>query len=266
MAMVSEIAAEVLELLGSGRQVAPFSERHAGFGIAEAYQVVALTRAARQARGERPAGRKIGFTNRTIWARYNVSGPIWHHVYDTTVAPLGEGISLAGTAEPRIEPEIVFRLGGAPRPGMSTAEVFGCVEAVAHGFEIVDSPFAGWRFAAADGIAAHGLHAGLRFGDWDEVGADRAGWLEALGGFTVELSAEDGTAASGRSADVLGSPAEALRFLVEEIAAYPGNPALEAGEIVTTGTLTDALPVRPGQVWRSRLDGIGLGEISLELR
>jgi 2-oxo-3-hexenedioate decarboxylase len=39
----------------------------------------------RETRGEMPSGRKIGFTNRTIWAEYNVYGPIWGYVHNRTV-------------------------------------------------------------------------------------------------------------------------------------------------------------------------------------
>ena len=48
----------------------------------------AQSRAEREARGERPIGRKIGFTNRTIWAEYGVYAPIWGYVYDGTVREL----------------------------------------------------------------------------------------------------------------------------------------------------------------------------------
>jgi 2-oxo-3-hexenedioate decarboxylase len=33
-------------------------------------------------------GRKIGFTNRTIWAKYAVYAPIWGFVFDTTVCDI----------------------------------------------------------------------------------------------------------------------------------------------------------------------------------
>jgi 2-oxo-3-hexenedioate decarboxylase len=42
-------------------------------------------RSLREARGEKVLGRKIGFTNRTIWEQYGVYAPIWGYVYDTTV-------------------------------------------------------------------------------------------------------------------------------------------------------------------------------------
>ena len=42
-------------------------------------------------------------------------------------------------------------------------------------------------------------------------------------------------------------------------------PTLEswAGEIVTTGTLTRALPVAAGETWRTELKGVGLDGIEV---
>jgi 2-oxo-3-hexenedioate decarboxylase len=61
---VQEIAKELLAVLGTGRQIAPLSKAHPDFGLEEAYRITAAVRAEREARGgERPIGRKIGFTN-----------------------------------------------------------------------------------------------------------------------------------------------------------------------------------------------------------
>jgi 2-oxo-3-hexenedioate decarboxylase len=67
----------------------------------------------------------------------------------------------------------------------------------------------------------------------------------------------------GRSAAVLGGPLSALRHLVGLLARDPDNPPLAAGEIVTTGTLTRAMPVKPGETWSTALDGIALEGIRL---
>jgi len=50
-----------------------------------AYHHALAVRALRTARSENPRGYKIGFTNRTIWERYDVFAPIWGTVYDTTL-------------------------------------------------------------------------------------------------------------------------------------------------------------------------------------
>ena len=107
------IADEVLATLGTGRQIEPFSSRPAGLSLDDAYRVTPLLDRMRQARGEKRLGRKIGFTNRTIWEQYKVYAPIWGHVYDTTVYELGKtaSLSLAGAPEPaRIERTIRWRV------------------------------------------------------------------------------------------------------------------------------------------------------------
>ena len=62
---------------------------------------------------------------------------------------------------------------------------------------------------------------------------------------------------------MLGGPLSALRHLVQLLANDPVNPPLGAGEIVSTGTLTRAMPVTPGETWTARADGIALEEICL---
>src|SRR5246127_1382074 len=121
VAELEAIAAEAFAALDTGHQIVPFSARLSGFNLDDAYRVAAAIRQMRETRGETPVGRKIGFTNRTIWAEYNVYEPIWGYVYDRTVhnlAEIGDTFSLMGLTEPRIEPEIVFGLAVAPARGM----------------------------------------------------------------------------------------------------------------------------------------------------
>src|SRR6184192_4292973 len=67
---IDAIADEVLTTLGSGRQIAPFTARPSGLTLEQSYRTLALLDRKRTARGETRRGRKIGFTNRTIWAQY----------------------------------------------------------------------------------------------------------------------------------------------------------------------------------------------------
>jgi 2-oxo-3-hexenedioate decarboxylase len=67
----------------------------------------------------------------------------------------------------------------------------------------------------------------------------------------------------GSGANVLGSPVSALKHLVALLADDPVNPPLQAGEIVSTGTLTRAFPVAPGETWTTKLSGIPLAGVSL---
>jgi 2-keto-4-pentenoate hydratase len=110
--------------------------------------------------GATSVGRKLGFSNRTIWKKYGVTKaieePFWAHVFDTTVryAEDNRGIqSLEGALQPRIEPEVVFSLGTTPSPYASIEELADCIEWMAHAFEIAVCPFLNWKFDAVDAIA-----------------------------------------------------------------------------------------------------------------
>lgn len=258
---IEPIADEIFRVLGSGRQVQPFTARVDGFDLASAFRTASRVRAARIGRGERVVGRKIGFTNRTIWAEYDVWAPIWGEMYDSTVRDLPQPpttASLKGLAEPRIEPEIVFGIGRAPAAGMDESALLDCIDWIAHGFEIVQSIYPAWKFAAPDTVAAYGLHGALWIGPRHPVAPRRDAWLATLSAFEIELCCNDEVIDRGRASNVLDGPLSALRHLVEGLARDPEQPPLVAGEIVTTGTLTRAMPVVPGQTWSTRLSGIAL--------
>src|ERR1700746_3010506 len=172
------VAVEALTALDTGRHIQPFSSRTSSFNLDDAYRVTAAVRKMREARGELPVGRKIGFTNRTIWAEYNVTEPIVVYVYDRTVhnvSEIGDTFPLVGLAEPRIEPEIVFKLAVASAPGMGEGALLESIDWVAHGFEIVQSIFPGWKFSAPDTVAAFGLHGALLIGPRHSIAADAEG-------------------------------------------------------------------------------------------
>jgi 2-oxo-3-hexenedioate decarboxylase len=256
-----DIAKEVLAVLGTGRQLDPFSKVYPDFGLKDAYNVTATVRAGREARGERPIGRKIGFTNRTIWAEYGVYAPIWGYVYDNTVqdlTPEGLEVSLSGLAEPRIEPEIVFGLAAQPTSGMDEQALIHCIDWIAHGFEIVQSIFPNWLFQASDTVAAYGLHGRLFIGPRHSAAARRKDWARELSRFEVDLFRNGALVDHGAAANVLDGPLFALRHLAETLAQDEHSPALIAGEIVTTGTLTRAFPVAAGEEWATGLTGIPL--------
>jgi 2-oxo-3-hexenedioate decarboxylase len=266
MSDVQAVAAEAFAVLNTGRQITPFSSRLAQFDLDDAYRVTAAVRQMRETHGERVLGRKIGFTNRTIWDEYRISAPMWGYIYDRTVhdlADIGPTVSLADLAEPRIEPEIVFGLAAAPAPGMDERALLGCVDWVAHGFELVQSIFPRWEFTLPDTVAAYGLHGKLLIGARHSTADTVDDWERDLSTFRIDLSRDGTVVDQGQASNVLGGPVSALRHLVEVLANDPVNPPLAAGEIVTTGTLTRAFPVAPGETWTTEPEGVALDGIAI---
>lgn len=263
----SRYAHQLLDARADSRQLSPLTD-DAPLSIGDGYDIAKTILDVRIAQGEMMVGRKLGFTNRTIWPKYGerepIQAPIWGPMFDTTVryATGNAGVqSLAGAVQPRLEPEVVFKLGRTPGPDSSMEELADCIEWMAHAFEIVACPFPGWKFEAADAVAAFGLHGTLIVGEPANL-APRARRKLAgvLSHASVSLSGSRNGAfslrAAGFGSDVLDSPVHALWHAHQLLKAQPQFPPLAAGEIVSTGTWTDAWPIEPGQTWTSAFSGV----------
>lgn len=233
--------------------------------LATAWQVSALAAQRLVADGAVARGWKIGFTNRTIWPRYGVHQPIWGRVWDRTLALLDgteATLSLAGFVEPRLEPEIVFGFARAPSAGMGLDELADCIDWVAHGLEIVHT-HVGWRFdGPAAPVADFGLHGRLIVGPRRPL-ADFAAPAGDLAALTMELRCGGDTRDRGIGANVLDGPLHAMRDWLAAMAEQTPGVSVRAGELVTTGTLTDAAPLAAGETWSThpgdpRLPGLHL--------
>ena len=259
------IADEVQRTRGILTEISPFTSRYPTFGLDDAYWVVEEMRRRREAQGEHVVGRKIGFTNSLAWAGYGITGPIWNYLYDQTTIELSRQSSLAIGNWPnvRMETEVALGLAIAPDPRMDEVELLACLGWTSLDFEVCTSVFPGWRFNVAD-AAATGVHVALLLGPRQAVIDQRESWHEQLGCFSVTLTREGGSSATGGGAQVLGSPVAALSCLVKELQRFGGEP-LRAGDIVTTGTLTEALPAQSGQRWRASVRGVLFDSISVEL-
>lgn len=224
--------------------------------VAGAYQSALQVRQLRMDRGEVPRGYKIGFTNRSIWPRYNVLAPIWGTVWNTTLE-FCEGdaaIALSGRCQPRIEPEAVFGMRATPPANATLEALYDCIEWVAPGFEIVQSHAANWKFNAAMAVRDGGLHSHLLVGRRVAVNtiAPSAQALNlTLAGCQVALHKDGALAERGQGLNVLDGPVLALSYFLGELRQCKAAPDLKPGDVITTGTWTDAWPVQAGETWRA---------------
>jgi 2-oxo-3-hexenedioate decarboxylase len=63
---------------------------------------------------------------------------------------------------------------------------------------------------------------------------------------------------------VLGNPLTAIVHLLSVLSGQPEFPPLQAGEIVTTGTITAAQSIKAGETWHSEVQGIPLPDLTVE--
>ena len=265
-----QLAAQLLQARDAVRLAA--NPSHFGFDltVGRGYQIGRALHERLVSRGLKPFGRKIGFTNRSMWEQFKVSEPIWAHVYEQTVHFAQEGnlrLSLAGMVAPRIEPEIVLRLRSAmPSGELSVEELATCIEWAAVGLEIVDTHFADWRFNAAEAVADFGLHAALVVGPPWRVDSEAPNHLAAvLESLRVTLRGSNDLVAEGEGRNALGGPLLALGFLARVLSTQPWAGPLMPGEVITTGTLTAFPYVQHGGLYRVEVVGAPLAPLQLEL-
>jgi 2-oxo-3-hexenedioate decarboxylase len=258
------LADELIALHAHPREVPPFTQVDSTLTPTRGYEAALALHRHRLAEGWKAVGRKIGFTNRTIWPRYGVFEPIWGRVYDRTLVSTRDNrarIGLAGLVQPRIEPEICFGMKTRPRSA-EPAALLEAIDWIAHSVEIVQCFHPGWKLGLADCTASNGLHGRLAIGDRTPI-ARLASPERVLAAFSVELRKGNTVADRGSGANVLGSPLLALAHLVQ-VLEKSGAAALDAGEVVSTGTLTDAHPVTAGESWSTVFEGLPLPGMAIE--
>ena len=258
---LQQIAADISAAQTAVRQIDPFSVRYPAFDLDSAYAVARIHHQRRLEQGAVMVGRKIGFTNPAMWARYGVDQPLWAPLYQPTVTSIdssGVDCSLGGFTEPKIEPELVLHFHRTPPVTDDPAAILACVDWVAHAFEIVQSHYPDWEFSAADVVADDVLHGCLLIGPPCYVADLGPGLLEKLKTFSVALYAQGDLRETGEGRNVLGCPATAVAHLQQVLKQQPETSTLQAGELVTTGTITTAVPVRAGEAWETRISGLNV--------
>lgn len=221
-------------------------------GRAEGYAVQALWA---QLLGQPVAGWKIAATSKAGQEHIAVSGPIAGPVFAHRVHGDGATIPLAANRMRVAECEIVFRLGRtlAPRAGGYARDaVLEAVASLHPGLEVPDSRFlqferAGEAQLIADCACSNDMVVGA------PVAPDAR--VRALPSLTVQARVSDGRALQGLGSNVLGDPAEALVWLVNELGA--AGQTLHAGQFVTTGACVAPIPVVPGQGVQADFGWIG---------
>jgi 2-keto-4-pentenoate hydratase len=124
---------------------------------------------------------------------------------------------------------------------------------VAVGIEVLDSRYTDYKFTMPD-VVADNTSAG-RYVVGSVVPA--AGLDLRLLGVVLEHNGEVVATASGAAA--LGHPAAAVAWLVRSLALE--NEGLRAGDIVLSGGLTAAVPVKAGDVVTATADRLGSVEL-----
>ncbi|WP_039050863.1 2-oxopent-4-enoate hydratase [Comamonas thiooxydans] len=242
---------ELYEALSQRRVLEPLSTRYSDISIADAYAVQQHMLARRIAAGERVVGKKIGVTSKAVMDMLGVFQPDFGWLTDGMVFNEGEAVSASSLIQPKAEGEIAFLLKKTLQgPGVTAADVLAATEGVMACFEIVDSRIRDWKIKIQDTVADNASCGVFVLGDRlvDPRDVDLA-----TCGMVLEKNGE--IVATGAGAAALGHPANAVAWLANTLGAH--GIALEAGEVVLSGSLAAMVPVKAGDNLRVTIGGIG---------
>jgi 2-keto-4-pentenoate hydratase len=267
MADPTALAQEITDAYAKRAIIPAPSSREGGIDLDTAYAVEAEIAKARRAGGHQTVGWKVGYANRAMWRALELETLVWTHIYDDTVhyADWNDTtLSIASMVSPMIGPEIVFMLAKPPASADPIA-VLEATEWIALGFEIIDCVFPDWKFQPADFVAARGLHAALIIGEPVYIEPEKIEKLATeLAEFTVRLLKNNALVAEGAGENALESPALCVGELGEALKRR-GAESLQAGDLVSTGTLTASLPIAAGDTWIASLSGIPPSSLTLRI-
>ncbi|MGW3284303.1 2-keto-4-pentenoate hydratase [Streptomyces sp. NPDC001002] len=208
-----------------------------------AYDVQERLTALRLAEGRCHVGYKLGYTSAAMREQMGVQSPNYGPLLDDMI--LRDNAWVKDFLHPRVEPEIGIVLSkDLPGTGLLLPEIADAVAAVHACLEVVDSVWHDYKFTAeqntADGSSAAGVVLGPEL-DVAPLDSHRV---------TVELTGDGTSLATATSAAAGGHPLYSIAWLADALAARGQH--LRKGELVITGGLTAAMPLRPGGIVAAR--------------
>lgn len=248
---IAELAARLNKAVADRAAIDRLTDEAPDLDLAAAYQV---QRALRD-QASQLSGWKLGVTSRAKQAQVGLSEPTYGFLRADHALDLGAPLDTDELIQPRAEPEIVFNLGeDLAGPHVTTTDVLAATSTIGVGLEILDSRYRDYKFTIAD-VVADNTSAG-RYLVGPSVPA--TGIDLRLVGVVLEHNGEIIATASGAAA--LGHPAAAVAWLARTL--HNQGESLRAGDIVLSGGLTAAVPVKAGDIVVATIDRLGTLELA----
>jgi 2-keto-4-pentenoate hydratase len=181
------------------------------------------------------SGYKIGATTRTMQLIIGVDGPAYGRILSTGIFPTGAQVFGKHFCKTAVECELAAHLGNDIPPRKTPwvrDEIVHFIRALAPAIEIVENRYGDFRSAGIGTLVADDFFhkasvLGASVDDWKSID------LPAING---TLSLNGVRAETGKGADVLGDPLEAVVWLANTFAKQ--ERTLRANDVVLTGSMT----------------------------
>jgi 2-keto-4-pentenoate hydratase len=230
-------------------QIPPPSETRALSSV-EAYVIQDSLREALVARGERVIGWKAGFTNKATQTAFGPTDPVCGFLLADGVFPSPADVPMTRFVQLAVEAEVAFLMReDLAGPGITPARALTAVEGAMPALELIDQRFSGKALGTdvvADGVYANAIVLGAPLTPVRNLDL-------ALEGLVYEMNGA--LAATNTAAEVLGSPANSLAWIANQLGAR--GLGLRAGDIVMSGSVSILLRPKAGDAVRATFTRLG---------
>lgn len=227
------------QIAGTGPYV-DIVDKVPGITVDESYRVMLGFARHRIAKGDRLIGYKAAYTSKAMQKANGMDEPIIGCLMRSGLWDEAETIRLKPGIHTIVEPEIAVLLSrDLAGPGLSTFDVLGAVEGVMPAIEIADWSVGGKTRSRQMGIAIHKSTGGIVVGGpiCSLKGIDLR-----TEGAVIRLNGEP--RGSGTGVEALGDPLAVVAAIANLLGRFDAR--LEAGMVIMTGSLVQAVPVAPG--------------------
>ena len=252
------LAADLWRAATTQSPIPPIATHLPEMELGDAYAIQQINIARHTDAGARIVGHKLGLTSPVMQHMMGVNTPDFGHLLDTMMFDAREPVSLDAFIQPRVELELAFVLA-RPLSGADTTteDVINATDHVVACLELIDSRIEDWKIGLLDTVADNASSAGVLLGA-ERFVADHP--LVAACPAQLEINGVE--VAAGSSADVIGTPAGAVAWLVRQFAEF--GTALDAGSVVLSGSCTRAIDVAAGDNVVGRFAGLGSITVQFE--
>lgn len=206
----------------------------------DAYDIQWTARAAKEARGTKIVGMKMGLTSQAKMKQMGVPNPCYGYLADYFAYGDGAEIPIDELIHPKVEAEIAFILkDDLNGPGCHIGDVLAATDFVMPAVEIIDSRYKDFKFdlksVIADNSSSSRYVSGGRARKVKDLDLKTLGVVMEINGDVVQL---------GAGAAVLGHPATAIAMLANMMGER--GETLKAGSYILSGAITAAMSVKKG--------------------
>jgi 2-keto-4-pentenoate hydratase len=214
-------------------------QRVPGISIDDAYRLMLALARRKSARGDRLIGYKAAYTSKAMQKANGMDEPIIGCLMQSGLRSEAETIALKPGIHTIAEPEVTVllaqSLGG---PDVTPLQARAAVGGLFPSIEFADWSVGGKQRSRQMGIAVHKSTGGIVIGSpMSAPGIDLR-----VEGAVIRLNGEP--RGSGTGVEVLGDPINVVAEIANILARYGAR--LEAGMIVMTGSIVQAVPVTAG--------------------